>query len=100
MENCKYKFVQSIVYSEKVKKHMELCMDNNQICNCKRCNGIAHEVKRGDTLYTLSRLYNVSVGNIMKENKGINPYNLMIGEKICMPMTEEILVICQTVKWK
>jgi LysM repeat protein len=60
-------------------------MDNN-MCNCKRCNGIVHEIKRGDTLYTLSRLYNVSVGNIMRENKGINPYNLMIGEKICIPM--------------
>lgn len=61
-------------------------MDNNQMCNCKRCNGIVHEIKRGDTLYNLSRLYNVPVGNILRENKGINPYNLMIGEKVCIPI--------------
>ena len=68
-------------------------MDNNQMCNCRRCNGIVHEIKRGDTLYNLSRLYNVSVGNILNANKGINPYNLMIGEKICIPMRVDVVPI-------
>lgn len=61
-------------------------MDNN-ICRCRSCNGIVHEVVEGDTLYLLGRKYNVSVGMIIRENRGINPYNLMIGEKICIPVS-------------
>lgn len=56
------------------------------ICNCRQCDGKVHVIGVGDTLYRLSRYYNVSVGDIMKANKGINPYNLMVGEKICIPM--------------
>lgn len=61
-------------------------MDNN-ICRCRSCNGIVHEVVEGDTLYLLGRKYNVSVGMIIRENRGINPYNLMLGEKICIPVS-------------
>lgn len=60
-------------------------MDNN-ICRCRSCNGIVHEVVKGDTLYLLGKKYNVSVSMIIKANRGINPYNLLIGEKICIPI--------------
>ena len=60
--------------------------NNNNICKCRRCDGVIHEIVAGDTLYTLSRRYNVSVGSILKANRGINPYNLMIGEQLCIPM--------------
>lgn len=64
-------------------------MDNNMnsnICKCRKCNGIVHEVEKGDTLYLLGKKYNVSVGRIIRENRGINPYNLIVGEKICIPV--------------
>lgn len=62
-------------------------MDNsNNICKCRRCDGVVHEIVAGDTLYTLSRRYNVSVSSIIKANRGVNPYNLMIGEQLCIPM--------------
>ena len=61
-------------------------MDDNRICNCRSCNGVVHEIKSGDTLYSLGRFYNVSVSSIIKANRGINPYNLMIGDRICIPM--------------
>lgn len=60
--------------------------DNNRICACRTCNGIVHEVKKGDTLYLLSRYYNVGVSDIIRENRGVNPYNLMVGDTLCIPV--------------
>lgn len=64
-------------------------MDNNyfgNICYCRKCNGIVHTIKKGDTLYLLSRYYNVPIGEIMNANRNLNVYNLRIGEEICIPM--------------
>ncbi len=60
--------------------------DNNKLCNCRTCNGIVHKVKKGDTLYLLSRYYNVSVSDIIRENRAVNPYNLMVGDTLCIPL--------------
>lgn len=62
-------------------------MDNNNICRCRGCDGIIHEVVAGDTLYLISRKHNVPVGSIIRENRGINPYNLIIGDKLCIPIS-------------
>lgn len=56
------------------------------ICTCTRCNGIVHTIRRGDTLYLLSRHYKVSVNDIMNANRNINIYNLRIGDEICIPV--------------
>jgi len=48
--------------------------------NCS--NPIPHRINSGDTFYTLARRYNTGVDDIMKENPGINPYNLQIGTTI------------------
>lgn len=56
------------------------------ICTCTRCNGIVHTIRRGDTLYLLSRHYNVSVNDIMNANRNVNIYNLRIGDEICIPV--------------
>lgn len=64
-------------------------MDNNyfgNICYCRKCNGIIHTIKKGDTLYLLSRYYNVPIGEIMNANRNMNVYNLHIGEEICIPV--------------
>ena len=62
-------------------------MDNQtgNICMCRKCDGIVHTIRRGDTLYLLSRQYNVSVNDIMNANRNINIYNLRIGDKLCIP---------------
>lgn len=70
-------------------------MDNNQsmydrerwCCEqCRRrCNGKFHVVKAGDTLYSISRMYNVPVAAIMRANPYINVYNLRINDQICIP---------------
>lgn len=52
----------------------------------KRCNGIIHEVKKGDSLYTISREHNVPLESVMLANPDVDIYNLQIGSKICVPM--------------
>lgn len=55
-------------------------------CNCYGCNGIVHTIRRGDTLYLLSRYYNVTVDDIMRANARLNIYNLQVGDQICIPV--------------
>lgn len=52
----------------------------------KKCDGIMHTVKKGDTLYRLSRMYSVSVDDIMEANPDVNVYNMQIGSSVCIPM--------------
>lgn len=46
---------------------------------------IAYVIKPGDTLYIISRRYNVTIDKILQINPGVDPHNLMIGEVICIP---------------
>ena len=46
---------------------------------------IYHEFKKGETLYSLSRIYNVKVEDILKANPGISPDNISIGMMIKIP---------------
>lgn len=55
------------------------------ICTCRKCNGIVHTIKKGDTLYQLSRYYNVTINEIMRANANMNVYNLQVGDQICIP---------------
>lgn len=56
------------------------------ICTCRKCNGIVHTIRRGDTLYLLSRHYNVTINEIMRANSNVNVYNLQVGDQICIPV--------------
>lgn len=44
-----------------------------------------YEVKQGDTLYSISRSYNVEINEIIMANPFINVYNLQIGDVIYLP---------------
>ena len=50
------------------------------------CNGILHTIARGDTLYALSQRYKVSLDAIMNANPNLDPYNLRVGAKLCIPV--------------
>ncbi len=52
--------------------------------NCPQ-GSFSYTIKSGDTLYLLAQRYNTTVDAIMKLNPGINPNNLQIGQKICIP---------------
>ncbi|NLN15289.1 MAG: LysM peptidoglycan-binding domain-containing protein, partial [Tissierellia bacterium] len=45
----------------------------------------SYTIKAGDTLWQLARTYNTTVDAILAINPGINPNNLQVGQKICIP---------------
>ena len=51
-----------------------------------QCDGVLHEIKENDTLYKLSRLYQVPLNEIMDKNPMVDVYNLKSGDKLCIPM--------------
>ncbi len=50
------------------------------------CRGILHIVKKGDTLYKISRRYGVPLKRVMYANPYVDVYNLQIGDEICVPI--------------
>ncbi|MBW4828172.1 MAG: LysM peptidoglycan-binding domain-containing protein [Clostridiaceae bacterium] len=48
-------------------------------------NGFFYVIRRGDTLFNISRRFNVSVEALIRANPGIDPNNLQIGQIICIP---------------
>lgn len=46
---------------------------------------MSYTIRSGDTLYLLANRYNTTVEAIMRANPGLDPYNLRIGQVICIP---------------
>jgi LysM repeat protein len=46
-----------------------------------------YTIQKGDTLYSISRKFNVRLDAIITANPLVNVYNLMIGETICIPVS-------------
>lgn len=47
-----------------------------------QCQMITHTVREGDNFYQLARYYHTTVGEIMAQNPGIDPYNLQVGTRL------------------
>jgi len=54
------------------------------------CEGVRYVIKEGDTLYKISRINKISLGELLDANKNINIYNLRIGDEICIPSQEQM----------
>lgn len=50
------------------------------------CRGQLYKVQKGDTLYSISRKYNLRVRDLMRANPFVNVYNLQPGEELCIPV--------------
>lgn len=46
---------------------------------------VVYVVQAGDTLYKISRRYRTTIDALIQANPGIDPNNLQIGQKICVP---------------
>lgn len=46
---------------------------------------MSYTIRSGDTLYLLANRYNTTVEAITRANPGIDPFNLRIGQVICIP---------------
>ena len=51
--------------------------------NHEYCNGHMHMIKKGDTLYALSRRYHVPLEVMLRANPYVDVYNLQPGQEIC-----------------
>ena len=51
----------------------------------KEASWVIHTVRKGETLYSLSKKYNVPIGRIVKLNSGLNPDRLREGQKLKIP---------------
>ncbi|SET05373.1 LysM peptidoglycan-binding domain-containing protein [[Clostridium] polysaccharolyticum] len=49
------------------------------------CNGTKYVIKKGDTLYSISRRYDVPLAMVLRANPYVDVYNLQIGDEICIP---------------
>ena len=52
------------------------------------CDGTTHTIVKGDTLYMIAKRYGVTLDALMKSNPTMDPYNLRVGDIICVPMPE------------
>lgn len=50
--------------------------------------GNFYTIRSGDTLFAISRRFNVSLDAILEANPGIDPERLMIGQRICIPLPD------------
>ncbi len=50
-----------------------------------------HIVKKGETLYSISRAYNIAMNNIIDLNNLQKPYNLYIGQKLLLNKGNEVV---------
>lgn len=53
----------------------------------RRCprGTVPYTIKQGDTLEAIARRFHTSVQRILKENPSLDPKNLIVGERICVP---------------
>lgn len=53
--------------------------------NYEFCDGITHTIKKGDTLYEISRMHNVPLAMLLRANPYVDVFNLRPGDTICVP---------------
>ena len=57
--------------------------------NYDTCDGMTYTIKQGDTLYGISRKYDVPLAMILHANPYADVYRLNVGDTICIPMKKK-----------
>ncbi|MCD8118646.1 MAG: LysM domain-containing protein [Lachnospiraceae bacterium] len=63
-------------------------MREQEFCRCYSCDGVPYRVRQGDTLYSISRRFEVALEDVMDANPFVNVYRLEPGMRICVPVPE------------
>ncbi len=58
--------------------------------NYEYCDGITHTIKKGDTLYEISREHKVPLSMLLRANPYVDVFNLQVGDTICVPTKKPI----------
>ena len=55
--------------------------------NGRQCpaNFYRHTIQPGDTVSNIANYYGISLASLLLSNRGINPYNLIVGTYLCIP---------------
>lgn len=53
--------------------------------NYEYCDGITHTIKKGDTLYEISREHKVPLSMLLRANPYVDVFNLQVGDTIYVP---------------
>ena len=66
----------------------KLCIPGHpsQLPSCAPPKPCVHVVEAGDTLYLIAKRYEIKLDDLMEQNPNIDPYNLMIGTKLRLPL--------------
>lgn len=67
-------------------------------CAATRRSGVYHTVKKGQTLYTISRIYEVNEMYLARINGVADPTQLQVGERIYIPDADQVKSVPITVK--
>lgn len=62
---------------------------NSNAGSKSNCNGTKYVIQKGDTLYSISRRYNVPLALVLRANPYVDVYNLQVGDAICIPSEKE-----------
>lgn len=53
-------------------------------------NGFQYIIKPNDTLFQIAQMYNVTVEDILNMNPTVNPYQLHLGQTLCIPPSIDV----------
>ena len=65
--------------------NIEQCLWRNNLMYFSSCKGIVYTVNQGDSLYRISKMFQVPLEYLLKANPYADILNLKIGEAICIP---------------
>lgn len=74
---------------------MSFCQNENK---CPAFS-LPYVVREGDTLYKIAQSYGADADDIIKANVNLNPYNLNVGMRICVPLPKEVYPQCRTTNY-
>lgn len=78
-------YINQGLYPENLIPGTQICVPRiNETPLCP--NGKYYTVLPGDTLFSIASRFNISIKNILMSNKFDNPYSLISGQKICIPI--------------
>ncbi|MGN0466278.1 MAG: LysM peptidoglycan-binding domain-containing protein [Lachnospiraceae bacterium] len=69
-------------------EYISTCQEEEEKKGKKTCGGVIYVIKDGDTLYGISKKYQLKVKDILSANPYVDIYNLQKEDEICIPVIE------------
>ncbi|HHU28986.1 TPA: LysM peptidoglycan-binding domain-containing protein [bacterium] len=73
-------------------------MEENRVTQTSTPLCINYTIKQGDTFRDLAKKFNTTINSIIMANPNVDPYNLQIGQVICIPQAQAMSCIYRTIR--